>query len=107
LTGILNPANSSEKLWLIVDWIYVKQIKVINLRSTLFNVTLKCSGGGLIYSGIDDLIRCYAIKLFRYPFEYLGIGRILFEVVHGCWNIMFCNIWFRTGIADTLLVSVT
>ena len=29
-------------------------------------------------SGIDDLIRCYAIKLISYPKEYLGIGRILF-----------------------------
>jgi len=26
--------------------------------------------------------------------------------VHGCWRVMFCNIWFRTGIADTLLVII-
>ena len=53
-------------------------------------------------SGIDDSIRCYAIKLISYELEYLGIGRILFSVVHGCSRVMFCNIW-KSRIADTRL----
>jgi len=38
---------------------------------------LKCSDGGFENSGIDDLIRCYAIKLISYTShntEALGIG---------------------------------
>jgi len=79
-------------------------------------------------SGIDDLIRCYAIKLISYQWIFrglgiihpnfssqwwwkklksyqwinLGIGRILLEVVHGWFQVMFCNIWFNLKIADTL-----
>ena len=53
-------------------------------------------------SGIDDSIRCYAIKLISYELEYLGIGRILFSVVNGHLKAMFCNIW-KSRIADTRL----
>jgi hypothetical protein len=38
---------------------------------------LKCSDGGFENSGIDDLIRCYAIKLISYTSHNtlaLGIG---------------------------------
>ena len=33
---------------------------------------LKSSDGGLLNSGIDDLIRCYAIKLISYISAYQG-----------------------------------
>ena len=58
------------------------------------------------FNGIDDLIRCYAIKLIRYLTVYLFAGKILlFIVVHGCFRVMFCNICFNSIIGDTLRLN--
>jgi len=47
VTGIRDPINSSEKLWLLGAGISFSHGKVLNLRSRLSEVKLKSSGGGL------------------------------------------------------------